>query len=86
MKKLAICVPTYNRSKLLDRLLDSISSNDEILVSICDDGSNDDTYKIIEKHQSRISIFYKYQSNRGRASALRLAILNAKAEFTMIVD
>ena len=63
MKKLAICVPTYNRSKLLDRLLKSIPEIKDIEVSICDDGSNDDTYQIV-KHQSRISINYIYQQNR----------------------
>ena len=86
MKKLAICVPTYNRSKLLDRLLKSIPSIDEIIVSICDDGSKDNTLEIIKHHQSRISINYIHQENKGRASALRMSLLNSKAEFVMIVD
>ncbi len=86
MKKLAICVPTYNRSELLDRLFKSIPSIEEIVVSICDDGSKDNTHEIIKKHQSRVSINYIYQENKGRASALRTSILNSKAEFTMIVD
>lgn len=86
MKKLVICVPTYNRSKLLDRLLKSIPSIDDIVVSVCDDGSKDDTYEIIKKHQSRISIIYTYQQNRGRAAALRKSIINTKAKFVMIVD
>ena len=86
MKKLVICVPTYNRSKLLDRLLKSISPNDEVVVSICDDGSNDNTVQIVKNHQSRININYTFQKNRGRAAALRKSILNSKAEFAMIVD
>ena len=86
MKKLAICVPTYNRSKLLDRLLKSIPTINEIMVSICDDGSKDNTYQVVKSHQSRISINYVYQQNRGRAAALRKSILNSKAEFVMIID
>ena len=86
MKKLAICVPTYNRSKLLDRLLKSIPTINEIMVSICDDGSKDNTYQVVKNHQSRISINYVYQQNRGRAAALRKSILNSKAEFVMIID
>ena len=54
MKRLAICVPTYNRSKLLDRLLSSIPPIEDIMVSICDDGSDDNTYEIVKTHQSRI--------------------------------
>ena len=86
MKKLAICVPTYNRSKLLDRLLKSIPATNDIMVSICDDGSKDNTYQVVKSHQSRISINYVYQQNRGRAAALRKSILNSKAEFVMIID
>ena len=86
MKKLAICVPTYNRAKLLERLLQSIPTISDIVVSICDDGSQDNTYQIIQNHKSRISINYIYQNNRGRASALRKSILNCKAEFFMLVD
>ena len=86
MKKLAICIPTYNRSKFLDRLLKSIPNINDIMVSICDDGSKDNTYQVVTDHQSRISINYTYQENRGRAAALRKSILNSKAEFIMIVD
>ncbi len=86
MKKLGICIPTYNRSKLLDRLLQTIPSIDDIMISVCDDGSSDETHQIVKNHQSRISINYRYQSNKGRASALRESILNIKAEFIMIVD
>ena len=68
MKKLAICIPTYNRAKLLDRLLKSIPSLSSIVVSICDDGSKDNTLKVINRHKSRISIRYIYQKNEGRAS------------------
>tara|TARA_A100001015_G_C15038816_1_gene738137 strand:+ start:1001 stop:1867 length:867 start_codon:yes stop_codon:yes gene_type:complete len=86
MKKLAICIPTYNRDKLLDRLLKSIPKFNDIVVSICDDGSKDNTNQIIKNHQNRLSINYIYQQNRGRASALRKSILNVKAEFFMLVD
>lgn len=85
MKKLAICIPTYNRAKLLDRLLKSIPSLSSIVVSICDDGSKDNTLKVINRHKSRISIRYIYQKNEGRASALRKSILNVKAHFMLIM-
>ena len=86
MKKLAICIPTYNRSKLLDRLLRSIPEIEDIMVSICDDGSNDNTLQVVKQHQSRITINYIHQQNSGRASALRKSILNSEAEYVAIVD
>ena len=86
MKKLGICIPTYNRAKLLDRLLKSIPQLNDIVISICDDGSKDNTYQIIKTHKERIAITYKYQNNKGRASALRESILNCDAKFLMLVD
>ena len=85
MKKLAICIPTYNRAKLLDRLLKSIPTSSNIVVSVCDDGSSDNTLEVLNKHKSRFSIKYIYQKNEGRASALRKSILNVKAEFMLIM-
>ena len=85
MKKLAICIPTYNRAKLLNRLLKSIPALPNIVVSICDDGSNDNTFEVIKNHKSRFSIKYIYQENEGRASALRKSILNVSAEFMLIM-
>ena len=85
MKKLAICIPTFNRANLLDRLLKSIPSSPKIIVSICDDGSKDNTREIVKKHKSRIKIKYVFQRNKGRASALRKSILNVKAQFMLIM-
>jgi len=84
-KKLAICIPTFNRAKLLDRLLKSIPSSPQIIISVCDDGSQDNTLDIINKHKSRLLIKYSFQKNEGRASALRKAILNVKADFMLIM-
>tara|TARA_A100001011_G_C14149685_1_gene773447 strand:- start:47 stop:937 length:891 start_codon:yes stop_codon:yes gene_type:complete len=85
IKKLAICIPTFNRAKLLDRLLKSIPKSTKIVVSICDDGSSDDTFDIVNRHKSRFLIKYSYQKNAGRASALRNAILNVNAQFMLIM-
>lgn len=86
MNKLAICVPTYNRSNFLDRLLKSIPKIEDVMVSICDDGSTDNTFQIVKKHQSRLNINYIHQQNSGRASALRKSILNSEAKYIAIVD
>ena len=76
MKKLAICIPTYNRAKLLDRLLKSIPPSPNIVVSVCDDGSSDNTLKVLNKHKSRFSIKYIYQKNEGTKTGISI-ILNS---------
>jgi len=86
MYRLAICIPCYNRPALLNEFLNSIPSNPNIIISICDDGSTDDIFKIIKNHNSRLKISYIRQLNEGRASALRKSIIRANAEYIIIMD
>lgn len=65
MKKLGICIPTYNREKLLKELLESIfstiSSKDKDKVQICisDNASTDTTEIMIEDFKNKgIEIIY----------------------------
>lgn len=83
---LSICVPTYNRSAKLVRLIESIDITKGIELSICDDGSDDDTKKVIENHNSKVKVKYEYQDNQGRGFALKKAILMAEGNYVMIMD
>ena len=84
--KLTICIATFNRSIKINRLLDSIPTLESLEVSICDDGSTDDTLEIINNHKSRLNIKYIFQQNRGRAHALRNAIINSSGHYLVIMD
>jgi glycosyltransferase involved in cell wall biosynthesis len=83
---LSICIATFNRSIKINRLLDSIPTLESLEVSICDDGSTDDTLEIINNHKSRLNIKYIFQQNRGRAHALRNAIINSSGHYLVIMD
>ncbi len=68
MKNITICIPTYNQSKSLDKLLLQIykfNKNNPIIVS--DNGSNDGTDKVIKKYIGRIKNlnYYKLKKNFG---------------------
>lgn len=84
--KLTICIATFNRSRKINRLLNSIPSLESLEVSICDDGSTDDTLEIINNHKYRLNIKYIFQQNKGRAHALRNAIINSSGYFLVIMD
>jgi len=47
---LSICVPSYNRSKELCRLVDSIDLEENIELVVCDDGSTDNTKEVLDKY------------------------------------
>ena len=64
--KVCVIVPTYNNSKTLKRVLDSIlqyTSN----VIIVNDGSTDETAQILEKYPQLVQIHFPKNSGKGMA-------------------
>ena len=88
--KVTVCTPTYNRANVLHRVFDSLKTqtykNFEWIV--IDDGSQDDTEKVIElfKQKSEIDIKYFYQKNQGKHNALNNAVNMASGELFVIAD
>jgi len=65
----SVIIPTFNRSLLLKRALDSVCKQtfSEFEIIVVDDGSTDETAEIIQTQYPNIS--YVYQSNQGVSSA-----------------
>lgn len=74
--KLSILTATFNRGDLLKRLYESIINNLKTNIDvewlIMDDGSNDDTEKIISnmRDENKIYIRYLKQVNQGKMAAI----------------
>jgi len=83
---LSICVPTFNRSNKLIRLINSIDATDNIELVICDDGSTDNTKNILDSFSRKINIVYEYQENQGRGFALKKSINMAQGKYIMVMD
>lgn len=89
MARVSIIVPVYNAQKYIKRCVVSIISQKEndIEVILIDDGSSDNSLKILEelkKHDKRISVYT--QENRGRGYTRNRGILIAKGDYIMFVD
>jgi len=82
-KKLAICIPTYNRAKCLDFTLEQIEKQgQDIQVCISDNASPDNTREIVEKHMKTLDIKYsRNEENLGFDVNLTKVIMLADAEF-----
>lgn len=89
----SIVVPCYNGEKYIERFLKSIFnqtySNLELI--IVDDGSYDNTKKIIEKYQKKfeekgIRFIYQYQQNSGQAAALNKGLKFFSGEYLVCMD
>ena len=93
--KLTIFTPTYNRGGQLLDLYNSIANQEDINVFkndiewlIIDDGSIDDTRKIVNGliERKEIKIRYFFKSNGGKHTAHNYAVDKACGDFFMICD
>ena len=91
MKKVSIIIPVYNKEKYISECLDSILNQkfdiDSLEVICIDDGSTDDSSKIIEGYIKKYSIIKLYrQKNQGVSSARNSGIEKATGKYILFLD
>jgi len=86
--KLSVLVPTYNESQTLPIILERVLSlplEKEIIV--VDDGSTDDTDRILADYGARNDVrVLRHDRNRGKGSAVRSAIPHITGDVAVIQD
>ena len=88
--KLSLVIPFYNSEKYLNRLLRSIQKQElkEIEILFVDDCSTDNGLQLLEEY-SKIDkriVIVKNDKNKGCLYGYVRCILEAKADYTMIID
>lgn len=85
-KLVSAIIPTYNREKTICRAIDSIlnQSYKNIEIIIVDDGSTDDTLKLLKKYGSTIRVVN--QCHKGANAARNRGIKEAKGEYIAFLD
>ncbi len=89
MIKITVIIPIFNMEQYIEKCLNSIleQSLKEIEIICIDDGSSDDTQKMIHKMQKENSnIIYKKQKNLGSGSARNLGIACAGGKYLAFMD
>jgi glycosyltransferase involved in cell wall biosynthesis len=90
--KLSIIVPAYNGEISLEKIVDQVFAvnhgNVEIEIIISDDGSQDQTPDLIQKHQRKYPGLISYTSPTilGKHAAVRLGIAISTGEIIKIQD
>lgn len=87
--KISVIIPVYNMEKYLGECLESVLNQtlSEIQIICVDDGSTDNTHKILEEYKikhSNVSVFY--QNRRGAGNARNKGLEYAKGEFVAFMD
>lgn len=89
-RKFTIFTPTFNRGKTLSNVYASLKNQTykDFHWVIVDDGSSDDTHKMVNDwiNESIIEIQYIFQKNSGKHIAINKGVDNAKGEFFVIFD
>jgi glycosyltransferase involved in cell wall biosynthesis/peptidoglycan/xylan/chitin deacetylase (PgdA/CDA1 family) len=88
--ELSVVVPTYNRASLLDRCLAALAAQEEpgaeLEVVVVDDGSTDETPRVLERYASLLPLRFERQENRGQPAALNRGIELARGETCVFLD
>jgi len=82
----SVVIATYNRARFLPETVESVfrQSFQDYELIVVDDGSSDDTRKVLERYGSRVRSFY--QENRGPSAARNLGVHHARAPWISIQD
>ena len=83
---ISVIIPVFNGDKYLGEAIESILSQNDfrLEVIVVDDGSTDDTAKVVESFGS--SVRYYYQMNAGPAAARNHGITLTQGDFFAFLD
>lgn len=89
LPRISVVIPTYNRSRELDRCLNSLVNqtyqNFEVIV--CDDGSIDDSKNVVNNYIDKLDLAYLYSENFGGPARPRnLGIHAATSPYIAFLD
>jgi len=82
-----VIVPTFNRKDFLKIAVDSVFDQtfDDLEIIIIDDGSTDDTKKLVSKYSDK-RIKYFYQENKGVSFARNKGIEESNGKYVAFLD
>jgi len=89
MTTVSVVIPTYNRAEQLSKCLHSLVEQTftDFEVLICDDGSTDNTYQIVENFSRKLKLNYIWSNNFGGPARPRnIGIAKASGKYVAFLD
>lgn len=88
--KLSVVIPTYNQTKVLPKSIAAVFNQtlprEQYEVLVINDGSTDDTHKIVKSLQEKYDFRYFSQENKGAGAARNKGIKEAKNEIIVLIQ
>ena len=87
MPKISVIIPTYNSAILLPETLQSVLDQDirDYEIIVVDDGSTDDTEKVLQPFMKRIH-YIRQENSGGPARPRNVGIHNARGKYLSFLD
>ena len=84
----SVIIPTYNRSTLLLRAIESVRNQTykHLEIIIVDDGSTDNTEEIVRRLKDNRIIYIKHNKNMGASAARNTGVKKSSGEFVAFLD
>jgi len=91
MKQLTVCIPAYNAAETIERAIRSIrveEASGDVEILVCDDGSTDDTWSVLEQLSAEIPqiSMLRHRDNLGRPAARNKLLEAATGRFLTWLD
>ena len=89
MIDLSVIVPTFDRAPVLDRCLAALAGQaaaPSFEIVVVDDGSKDDTARVVERHRAQLPLRYERRPHRGQAAALNHGLDVAVGRYCLFLD
>lgn len=87
--KISVIIPCYNEENTIIHLLEKVNiqkKNFHLEIIISDDGSKDQTIKLLEKNKNLFDKLIVGEKNKGKGAALRKAIDHSTGEIIIFQD
>ncbi len=88
MPTVSIIIPTYNGAHYIEETIESVLAQTykDYEIIIIDDGSTDNTNKVLGKYKNKIKYFYQKHSGGYLAKVRNFAISNSEGKYIAFLD
>ena len=87
--KVSVIIPSYNRADFIRQTVDTVLQQTfkDIELIVVDDGSTDETRKILAEYGNRIILLgHDDWKNKGQSASINLGLRHAKGRYVSILD
>jgi glycosyltransferase involved in cell wall biosynthesis len=84
----SVIIPTYNRAEMLIRAIRSVlkQTYEDYEIIVVDDGSTDDTAKVMKAYENDKFKYIRYSLNKGGAFARNLGLDSSRGKYIAFLD